>query len=235
MMRKLIALFLALALCLSLGSALADRTIVVTGTGETLVTADTAVISIGVNVRKTDALQAQSAANEVITAIRSALIAAGFNEEDISTGYINLYAVYDYTKDVEEIIAYSASSTLAVKVTDMGRVGEAIDLAFGAGANTLEGVSFSVADDTAARADSLRAAVADAKDKAAILAEAAGMGEIEIESVQETSVYSFDSGANNFSRKAYINTEEAGMDSPTVVSAAKICVSATVTIVFRVK
>ena len=146
-----------------------------------------------------------------------------------------LYAVYDYSKDVEEIVAYNASSTLAIKVTDMGRVGEAIDLSFGAGANTLDGVSFSVSDDSAARAEALKAAVAAAKEKAAILADAAGMGELEIESIQESNVYSFDSGVNNFSRKTYGAVEEAEMDSPTVVRAAKICVSATVTVTFEAK
>ena len=234
-MRRIIALFLILSLSLGLASALAEQTVIVSCTGETLVTADTAVVSVGVNVRKSDALKAQSGANEVIASIRAALTGVGFSEEDISTGYINLYAVYDYSRDVEEIVAYNASSTLAVKVTDMSRVGEVIDLAFGAGANTLDGVSFSVSDDTAARAESLKAAVANAKDKAAILAEAAGLGEIGIASIQEGNVYSFDSGVNNFSRKSFGNVEEAEMDVATVVRAAKICVSATVTVTFVVK
>ena len=231
-MRKTIALFFVLVLVLGISSALAEQTITVNGSGETLVTADTAVVSVGVSVRKKDALEAQSAANEVIASIRAALAGAGLKEEDISTGYINLYAVYDYSKDVEEIVAYNANSSLAIKVTDMGRVGEVIDLAFGAGANTLDGVSFSVADDTEARKESLKAAVADAKEKAAILAEAAGLGEIEILKIEEGSVFSYDSGVNNFSRKVY---GEAAMDSPTVVQAAKICVSAGVIVTFRVK
>jgi len=234
-MRKMIALFLVLVLSLGAASALADQTVTVTGSGETLVTADTAVVSVGVTVRKPDAPGAQSGANEVIAAIRAALTGAGFSEEDISTGYINLYAVYDYSRDVETIIAYNASSTLAIKITDMDRVGEAIDLAFGAGANTLDGVTFSVSDDTAARAESLKAAVADAQAKAAVLAEAAGLGELEIASLQEGGVYSFDSGVNNFSRKTFGAAEEAAMDAATVVRAAKICVSASVTVVFRVK
>ena len=75
-MRKLIALFLALALCLGAASALADRTITVSGTGEILVAADTAVVSVGVNCRDKDALKAQSRANEMIAAIRAALTAA---------------------------------------------------------------------------------------------------------------------------------------------------------------
>ena len=232
-MRKMLALFFVLVLVLGISSALAEQSITVSGTGETLVTADTAVVSVGVNVRKKDALEAQSGANEVIASIRAALTGAGLKEEDISTGYVSLYAVYDYSKDVEEIVAYSASSSLAVKVTDMGRVGEVIDLAFGAGANTLDGVSFSVADDTEARKESLKAAVEDAKEKAAVLAEAAGLGEMEIESIQEGSVYSFDSGVNNFSRK--VAGEEYETDASTVVRAAKICISAGVTVTFRVK
>ena len=231
-MRKIIALMLSLALCLSLTATLAEQTITVTGSGETLVSADTAIVSVGVNVRKPTAPQAQSAANEVIAAIRAALTAAGFNEEDINTGFINLYGVYDYTKDVEEIVAYNANSTLAVNVSDMARVGEVIDLAFGAGANTLDYVTFSVSDETAARAESLKAAVADAQAKAAVLAEAAGLGELEVLSIQEGSVYSFDSGLNNFSRKV---AGAETMDYATVVQAAKIGVSASVTVTFKVK
>ena len=233
-MRKFAALFLVMILTLSLASALADQTVTVTGSGETLVTADTAVVTLGVNVRKASAPEAQSGANEVIAAIRAALTAAGFREEDVSTGYINLFAVYDYVRDAEQIVVYNASSSLAVKVTDMSRVGEVIDLAFSAGANTLDGVSFSVSDDTAARAEALKAAVADAKAKAAVLAEAAGLGELEIEEIREGSVISFDSGANNFALSKVAGTEKA-MDAATVVRAAKICVSAAVTVTFKVK
>lgn len=233
-MRKLTALLLALALTLGLSAAFADTKITVTGSGEVLIPADVAVISLGVNVRSAEAPSAQAEANEVIAKIREALTAAGIDEEDISTGYINLYAAYDYSSSVERITGYNASSTLAVKVTDMTRVGEVIDLAFGAGANMLDGVSFSAKDDTAARAEALKAAVADAKAKADVLAEAAGLGELEIDSIAESGVYAYDSGANNFSAKGML-TEEAAGDAATVIRAAKICVSASVTITYEAK
>ena len=118
-------------------------------------------------------------------------------------------------------------------MTDMTRVGEVIDLAFGAGANMLDGVSFSAKDDTAARAEALKAAVADAKAKADVLAEAAGLGKLEIDSIAESGVYAYDSGANNFSAKGMI-TEQAE-DAATVIRAAKICVSASVTITYEAK
>lgn len=232
-MRKLTALLLALALTLGLSAAFADTKITVTGSGEVLIPADVAVISLGVNVRSAEAPSAQAEANEVIAKIREALTAAGIDEEDISTGYINLYAAYDYSSSVERITGYNASSTLAVKVTDMTRVGEVIDLAFGAGANMLDGVSFSAKDDTAARAEALKAAVADAKVKADVLAEAAGLGKLEIDSIAESGVYAYDSGTNNFSAKGMI-TEQAE-DAATVIRAAKICVSASVTITYEAK
>ena len=232
-MRKLTALLLALALTLGLSAAFADTKITITGSGEVLIPADVAVISLGVNVRSAEAPSAQAEANEVIAKIREALTAAGIDEEDISTGYINLYAAYDYSSSVERITGYNASSTLAVKVTDMTRVGEVIDLAFGAGANMLDGVSFSAKDDTAARAEALKAAIADAKAKADVLAEAAGLGKLELENITEGGVYAYDSGANNFSAKGMI-TEQAE-DAATVIRAAKICVSASVTITYEAK
>lgn len=232
-MRKLTALLLALALTLGLSAAFADTKITVTGSGEVLIPADVAVISLGVNVRSAEAPSAQAEANEVIAKIREALTAAGIDEEDISTGYINLYAAYDYSSSVERITGYNASSTLAVKVTDMTRVGEVIDLAFGAGANMLDGVSFSAKDDTASRAEALKAAVADAKAKADVLAEAAGLGKLELENITEGGIYAYDSGANNFSAKGMI-TEQAE-DAATVIRAAKICVSASVTITYEAK
>ena len=233
-MRKLTALILVLVLSLSLISALAESTVVVTGTGEAFIPADTAVVSLGVNVRNTEAPKAQAEANEIIARVRDALTGAGFAGEDISTGYINLYGIYDYSSygGSETITGYNASSSLAVRVTDMSRVGEVIDLAFGAGANMLDGVSFSASDDTAARAESLKAAVAEAKEKAAVLAEAAGLGDLEIESIQETGFFTYGNETNRFVTKAAGAIET---DAATIIQAAKICVSATVTVTFKAK
>ena len=233
-MRKLIALILVMVLSLFTFSALADSSIVVTGTGETYIPADTAVVSLGVSARNADALKAQSEVNEVIARIRAALTDAGLKEEDINTGYVNLYGVYDYSGYAEKLTGYNASSSLAVMVKDISRVGEVIDLAFGAGANMLDDVSFSASDDSAARAESLKAAVAEAKEKAAVLAEAAGMGEPEIESIQETGFFAYDNGTNHFVTKA-AGAAETATDTATIIQAAKICVSATVTVTFKTK
>ena len=233
-MRKIIAVLLILSLSLGFSAALADQTVTVSGSGEVLVPADMAVVSVGVNIRKADALEAQAAANEVIARIREALTAVGFDGENINTGYVSLWGVYDYSGATETITAYNANSTLAVKITDMARVGEAIDLAFGAGANTLDGVSFSVENAADARKEALQKAVADAKEKAAVLAEAAGLGELEIKAIQEGGVTVNDNNVNNFAAKVS-GMGAATMDRGTVVTSAKIAVSAAVTVVFETK
>ena len=233
-MRKYLSMLLILCLVLCGSAAMAETKLVVGGSGETFVPADNAIVSVGVNIRNAEAPKAQSKANEVIAKIRESLTEAGFDEEDINTGYINLYGVYDYSSDSgDRLIGYNASSSLSVKVTDMARVGEVIDLAFKAGANSLDGVTFSVTDDADARKASLKAAVEDAKSKAAVLAEAAGFTELEIESIQEGGVSSYNSGLDNFSLKNAAYGIET--DSATVVRAAKIGVSASVTITFIAK
>lgn len=229
-MRKLISVLLALLLACGLTSALAETRLTVSGTAEVLVPADTAVITVGVTVRDKDALQAQSKANGTLSAVRLALTGAGIAPEDINTGYINLYPVYDYSGETEQIIGYSASSTLAVKVTDLSLAGRVIDLAFGAGANNLEGISFSVSDESEARSAALKAAVTDAGTKAEILAEASGLKITGIELIQEGNTYSYDGGSNRFAVKSVAGAGEEYQ--PTVVQAAKICVSASVTITY---
>ena len=54
---------------------------------------------------------------------------------------------------------------------------------FSAGANTLNGISFSASDTSEAKAEALREAVADAKNKADVLAEASGLKITGIESL----------------------------------------------------
>ena len=228
--RKLIAVMTAAMLLLGMSAALADTKIEVTGTGETQISADTAVISLGVSARDKDVLQAQQKVNAVIAAIRQHLAEKGVPEENINTDYMNIYAIYDYNGDLEMVSAYSASSTLAVKVTNMEDVGMLIDEAFAAGANTLNGISFSASDTEAAKAESLKAAIAEAKAKAEVIAEASGLKITGISVISEGGTYNYSNTVGNFSAKTMDRGEEAA--AGTVVQAAKLIVSATVSVTY---
>ncbi len=226
-MKKMIALLVALMLLLMTASAFAETRITVTGTGEVRVSADIAMISLGVNARDKDVLKAQQKVNETIAAIRTALIGQGVKEEDINTDVINIYPLYDYSNDQEQLSAYNANSTLAIKVTDMESVGSLIDVSFAAGANTLNGISFSASDTKDAEASSMKKAVENAKEKAEVLAEAAGLKITGIEVISEGSVYNYSNTAGN--GRAFDMVEDAE-EAGTVVQAAKLIVSASVSI-----
>lgn len=229
-MKKWIALFAALVLVFTAAAATAETKISVSGTGEVRVSADTAVISLGVSARDKEVLKAQQRVNETIAAIRKALTEQGVKEEYINTDFINIYPLYDYSGAQEELAAYNASNTLAIRVTDMESVGALIDVCFEAGANTLNGITFSASDTEEAQAEAMKQAVADAKKKAEILAEAAGLKISGIEAVSEGGVYSYQNNVGNVYRSAM--PEEAKAVGGTVVQSAKLVVSASVSITF---
>ena len=229
--RKISFLMLAAIMCTSPFTACADTKITVSGTGETQVSADTAIISLGVSARDQDVLKAQQKGNETIAAIRKALTENGVAEECINTDYMNIYAMYDYSDGQEQVSAYNANSTLAIKVTELEKVGLVIDLAFASGANMLNGITFSASDTEAAREESLKKAVEDAGKKAEVLAEASGLTITGMETLSEGNVFSYDNSVGNFSAKRLEETADAAVGG-TVVQAAKLIVTATVNVTF---
>lgn len=236
-MKKLFAVIIALVMVMSAAAALAETQIAVNGNGEVRVSADTAVLSLGVNARDKDVLKAQQKVNEIIAAIRNALIGQGIKEENINTDFINIYPIYDYSGDQEQLAAYNASSTLAIKVTEMESVGALIDVCFAAGANTLNGISFSASDTEEAKAEAMKRAVADAKKKAEIFAEASGLEITGIEMISEGGVFSYQNDIGNVYSRAGGMEKAADMDegAGTVVQSAKLVVSASVSITFTAK
>lgn len=235
MKRMLKTLLLACLIALMVFTACADgkdkTEINVNGSGEVLVAADTAVITLGITTQNKDVLKAQNTVNAAIEKIRTALIENGIKKEDINTDRLRIYAVYDYSNNVERLTAYNASSYLAIRTTDMDMVGKIIDIAFGAGANTLNDIAFSASDTEEASTEALTAAVKDARRKAEIMAAAAGLKIAGIESITESYSYSGDSGVNAFYKNAVMADEATG--ASTLVQASKLKVSASVSIVFE--
>ena len=231
-MKKWMLLATVLVMTMACACALAAPEITVSGTGTVQVPADLATVSLGVSARDQDVLLAQAKVNGTIAAIREALTGAGFAAGDINTDYINIYALYDYQEDGEQLSAYNANSNLSIRVTDMDRVGEVIDLAFQAGANTLNGISFSAGDTAEAKTKALEAAVRDARQKAETLANCNMMKIICAQKVVEGGVYSMDAGSGVFGAMG-VTEEKAEDAAPTVVQAAKISVTATVTITYE--
>ncbi len=152
--------------------------ITVAGQARVVVVPDMATISVGTEFQAKTAAEALSTVNQRMEAIIAAVRGAGIAERDLATQWVNVNPVYDYSDDgrAPTLVGYQASQTLSVKVRDIDKAGSVIDTAVSAGATNVGGISFSVADPTAATDQARTAAVADAKRRAEALAKAAGVG-----------------------------------------------------------
>lgn len=182
MMKPAIAFIAASSLTLPAAALAANVDIAATGPVVELnvyesvdVAPDTATIGAGVTTEAptaTEALRQNSAEMQKVIARIKAL---GVAEKDIQTTGINLNARYDYDQATQRQVfrGYMASNRVSVilrKIDDTGRV---LDALVEAGANDINGPSFSIDDDTAAKDAARKRAVeraqAQAKAYAAML------------------------------------------------------------------
>lgn len=148
-----------------------------TGTARIVVVPDQADFSVGVDLQAATATKALADASTKMNAVIAALRSAGVAEKDLRTSSINVSPVYDWNDGdkAPTLVGYQASEQLAVTVRKLDETGKLIDAAIAAGGTTLGGVTFSVADPTAATDEARSAAVADARRRAEGLAQAAGV------------------------------------------------------------
>ena len=151
----------------------AGQAIVVNGRGIVEATPDRALVNIGAQITRPTAQEAQERLSTTMNQVLSKIIALGIPRERIQTIEINLYP--QRRPQSGEITGYQAVQRAVVTVDDLALVGRVLDAAVAAGANLLDGVSFTLRDSAAYRTRAYAAAVQDARATAAALASAAGV------------------------------------------------------------
>jgi len=180
MKRCLVILTVAvLALCSAFPAMAAENGMIrVSGHATVTLSADTAVIQVGVNTRKATVREAQTENNSLMNGVIAAILEAGVNEKDIITSQFDVYSTFEYTMDDKgrEISTpcYQVSNMLSVTVRELNQLGAVLDAAMAAGANTTYGIRFSSSQENEAYQKALTRAVEDAAVKAGVLARAAG-------------------------------------------------------------
>jgi uncharacterized protein len=180
-MRVLSALILSAALALpAFVPAFADtapqRMVSVMGTGTVEAAPDMATLMIGVTSQADTAAAALSANSAATEALIARLTASGVETRDMQTSNLSInpnWAGYD--SSTPTISGYVATNMLTVRVRKLDTTGAVLDAAVAEGANTLNGLVFGLADPDPAFSEARKAAVADARAKAELLAEAAGV------------------------------------------------------------
>ncbi len=160
-------------------AALAEETprqIVVNATGSVDATPDMATVTLGVSRDARTASQAMSEVSEATAVVLESIRVAGVEGGDVQTSSLNLNPVWDHSNErPPQVRGYVASTTLNVRVRALDDLGALLDQLIGDGANTLNGLTFGIADtgplESEARADAVRRA----RNKAETLASAAGL------------------------------------------------------------
>lgn len=104
----------------------------------------------------------------------------GIETKDIKTSQYSLSPRYQYYGCEQgacppaEIVGYTITQTVAVKVRDFSKIGELLSGVLGAGANTVSSLQFAVDEPTAAQQEARAEAIEKAKVKAEEIADAAG-------------------------------------------------------------
>ncbi len=165
----------------------AQRTLTVRASAEVAAVPDLATIQLGVHTRDETAERALADNSRQMEALLSVLRTLGIEDRDMQTSRLSVSPVYEYREREErQLVGFQAENGLRVAVRDLDQIGTIIDRSVRAGANRVQGISFSVSDMTAHEDDALRRAVAGAREKAEVLADEAGTTIVGIASIDAT-------------------------------------------------
>jgi len=151
----------------------------VSGEGSVATSPDMALISLGVTSEAKTAAEALTANNSNMAAVLDRLKARGIAPRDLQTSGLSLQPRWDHRNTLpdggQRIVAYVVSNQITVRVRDLSALGSILDIAVSDGANTFHNLQFSVAEDGELMDEARRRAVADARRKAEVFAQAAGV------------------------------------------------------------
>ena len=168
----------------------ARPTLSVEGTGEANTAPDQVTVAIGITTHAADAAKAQNDNAWTAAQIQKAIAALGIDAKDIQTQNYSFRPTYRTEENRRgEINGYTVDNTVLVCVRDIKLTGKVVDAALSHGANEISSLSFTASDARALRKVALKNAIADARDKADIIAQGLGKRIVGIQTVSENTGY----------------------------------------------
>jgi uncharacterized protein YggE len=169
----------------SAGAAPRGRTITVIGTGQVRGTPDVADLVIGVSGRGATAADVLSRIGDRAQKVIDALKESGVSEDDIQTADLSVQPVVNNDGNVA---GYQATNTVSARIRDLSKAGAVVDAAAAQGGDDIrvQGISFSIDDDSALLAAARTKATKRARAQAESLASGADVEVGEVRSISET-------------------------------------------------
>ena len=152
------------------------RSITVLGSGEAQGRPDQAEVQVAVETFDRTVAAASEDNEVVVKSVLAALSAAGVAAEDLQTSNFYIWAEQNYDEfGPAGIAGYHVTNQVNVLIRDVDRVSTVLEAATDAGANSIYGIFFSLSDPETVEAEARAAAMVNARERAAILAEFAGV------------------------------------------------------------
>ncbi len=195
---------------------------------------DMAVFNAGVASRGKTAGEALATNSASMNRVIAALKAGGIADKDIQTSNLSLNPVYapqrqlpDGTMEPEEpkLIGYEVNNTVTVKQRNLAQFGKVIDTLVQAGANHVNGPSFTMDDPDIAMDEARTEAMQKARARAELYARAAGLKVLRILSISESGGYS--------PPMPVMYARAGAMAEATPIAAGQVDLNASVTVLFE--
>lgn len=216
----------------NLAAAAEPNTIAVSGMAEQEVAPDMAYIDVGINVRADDAETARTQEAQIASQIRRVLLGLAIIDNDLQNTSYYLYQEYKVDRNgVRTADKYVLDSSIKVTVKDLDKLSHVIDNVVEAGATNISNITYALSTQNIIQRQLLATAVENARDKAAVVANA---GSRTLGNMLSADINSFDGGtivaygANKL--RSTTNLAEDGV--ATKLSPGKIKLNARVQVVF---
>src|SRR5436190_12109731 len=168
-----------------------DQPVVVTsGDGVVQAVPDRAWMSVTAESRAASPRDAQRKNAEAMKPVQDRLRAAGISEDAIKTTVYDLQPDWDYSNNRRVLRGYVARNSIEVRIDNIDRVGELVDMVVAAGATGVDNIRFDLKDRERVEREALRLAVADARARASAAAAGAGLSVDRVLRIDEQGVSS---------------------------------------------
>lgn len=216
----------------NLAAAAEPNTIAVSGMAEQEVAPDMAYIDVGINVRADDAETARTQEAQIASQIRRALLGLAITDNDLQNTSYYLYQEYKVDRNgVRTADKYVLDSSIKVTVKDLDKLSQVIDNVVEAGATNISNITYALSTQNIIQRQLLATAVENARDKAAVVANA---GSRTLGNMLSADINSFDGGTivayGDNKLRSTTNLAEDGV--ATKLSPGKIKLNARVQVVF---
>lgn len=205
-------------------------TIVAQGTGDVRAVPDVAFIALGAEQNAKTPKEAQAATAKAMTAVQQRLIASGVPKDAIRTTALDVQAQFDWVNGRQVSRGYLARHHVEVRVDDVSRAGEVLDLAVNAGGTSVQSVRFDLKARATLEREALTKAVADARARAEAMAAGAGTTLAGVVRIEEQGA-----GAMPMYERGAAFRAVAAPDAAPPVAAGEIEIRASVILTARVK